>query len=44
MIGAPPNALEKASVKGELADFTRFVADELHASAKLKADSVPGSS
>ena len=37
-------ALEKASVKGELADFTRFVADELHASAKLKADSVPGSS
>ncbi len=37
-------ALEKASVRGDLADFTRFVAEELQASARLKADSVPGSS
>ena len=37
-------ALEKASVRGDLTDFTRFVADELRASAKLKADSIPGKS
>ncbi len=37
-------ALEKASVRGDLADFTRFVAEELRASAKIKADSTPGKS
>jgi hypothetical protein len=29
-------ALEKASVQGEIADFTKFVAGEMKASAKLK--------
>ena len=29
-------ALEKASIKGEIADFTQFVAGEMKASAKLK--------
>jgi len=35
-------ALEKASVHGDLTDFTQFVAEELRASAKFKADSKPG--
>ncbi len=29
-------ALEKASIKGEVADFTKFVAGEMKASAMLK--------
>ncbi|MEO6995272.1 MAG: Fic family protein [Lacunisphaera sp.] len=37
-------ALEKASVRGDLTDFTRFVAEELRASAKLKVDRPRGKS
>jgi hypothetical protein len=29
-------ALEKASIQGEIADFTKFVVGEMKASAKLK--------
>jgi hypothetical protein len=37
-------ALEKASVQGDIADFTRFIAEEMRASAKFKATARPGAS